>query len=175
MSTVLSAETKKSELWIAAGGDTLTSVVSIYYSGTALAGKVVIAGVADKDNKHIANVVSAAIAGQRLTHAIIDAAEMAFVTGRAINSYAIECLLQIILLVANRGATAEVLVPCTYIADVLKDVFGRQKAARPSVTFETAASPELPHPIDRLVFEAGPEPLDSQPLEKPLPRHWKIA
>ena len=146
MSVELTAETKKSELWLAAGGDKLTSVVSIYQNGAALTGRIVIAGAADNDNKYIANVISASTASNKLKLVTIDVGEMEFINGHEINQYAIECLLQIIMSVVNRGGEVEVLVPCACVGDVLTDVFGRQKALRHSVTIKTVVSPGVRTP-----------------------------
>ena len=146
MSTNLLAETKKSELWIAAGGDKLTSIVSIYYDAMALAGKIIIAGSANNGNKYIANVITAATVSDQLKRVTIDAGEMVFIIGHDINQCAIECLLQIIMSVVNRGGEAEVLVPCVCVGDVLTDVFGRQKALRHSVTIKTVISPVVKIP-----------------------------
>ena len=70
MSIELAAKTKKSELWIAAGGDKMTSVVSIYQNDMVLAGRIVISGAADNDNRYIANVIAAATVGDGLKNAL---------------------------------------------------------------------------------------------------------
>ena len=150
MSIELAAKTKKRELWIAAGGDKMTSVVSIYQNDMVLAGRIVISGAADNDNRYIANVIAAATVGDGLKCVTIDAEEMVFIRGREINPYAIECLLQIIISVVNRGGDVEVLVSCECVRDVLTDVFGRQKALRHSVNIKAIASPGMEiTPVDR--------------------------
>ena len=142
---------KKSELWIAAGGDRLTSIVTINQDSAMTATcRIVIAGTAGNDNTYISSVITAATTSDTLRHVTIDVGEMVFISGRDINPYAIECLLQIIISVVNRGGDVEVLVSCECVRDVLTDVFGRQKALRHSVNIRAIASPGMEiTPVDR--------------------------
>ena len=147
MPTKSTENAKKSELWIAAGGDRLTSVVTINHDNTMAATcQIVIAGTAGNDNAYISSVITAATTSDTLRHVTIDVGEMVFINGLDINPYAIECLLEIIISVVNRGGKVEILSPCPCVGEALTDVFGRQEALRHAVTIKTVFSPGLGSP-----------------------------
>ncbi len=124
---------KKSELWIAAGGDELTCRLSLHHDGERPHIRIVLNGTAMAHNAYVTDILLASVANATFAHAEIDVTEVAFFDGGHVNPYAIDCLLRVINAVVQGKRTVALSLSNGCVRDVLADVLGRTPAFRHSV------------------------------------------
>jgi len=128
---------KKSELWIAAGGDELTCCVSLLHDGMQPRIRIVLSGTVVAGNSYVTNILLASLGSVDYAHAEIDAREVAFFDRGQVNQHAVECLLMVVTAVAYDKRTAVLSISDGCVREVLEDVLGRTAAFRHSVLLQS--------------------------------------
>ena len=135
--------TKKSELWVAAGGDELTCCVSLHHDGIQPRIRIVLSGTVMAGNRYVTNILLALLGSVDYSHAEIDAREVAFFDRGHVNQHAVESLLIVVTAIAQDKRTAVLSLSDGCVLDVLEDVLGRTAAFRHSVFLQADDSAEL--------------------------------
>jgi hypothetical protein len=128
--------TKKSELWIAAGGDELTASLSLYQDGSHPRIRIVLSGTVMSHNRYITNALLVSMGSVDYACAEIDVRGVAFCDGNHVNPLAVECLLLLVMAVVQDDRTAILSIADGCVGEVLEDVLGRMKTFQDSVIIE---------------------------------------
>ena len=134
---------KKSELWIAAGGDELTCSVSLHHDSLRPRIRIVLSGTVMPHNMYVTNILLASVGSVDYAHAEIDARELTFFDRGHVNQQAVECLLKVVMAAAQDKRTAVLSLSDGCVRDVLEDVLGKAGIFRQSVFLEADAPPAL--------------------------------
>ena len=128
--------TKKSELWIAAGGDELTCCVSVHHDGIQPRIRIVLSGTVMAENSYVTNILLVSLGSVDYAHAEIDAREVAFFDRGHVNQHAVQCVLMVVTAAAQDNRTVVLSISDGYVRDVLEEALGRTAAFRHSVFFQ---------------------------------------
>ena len=115
---------KKSELWVAAGGDELTCSVSLHHDGMQPHIRIVLCGTVALHNTYVTNILLASVLNTDYAHAEIDVKELAFFDHGHVNQHAVECLLMVVTAVTHNKRAVVLQISDGHVRDVLEDVLG---------------------------------------------------